>query len=670
MQDEKRVFDGLNPAQEEAVKQLSGPILILAGAGSGKTKTLTHRIANLIRHGVRPEEILAVTFTNKAAKEMRQRLWKLSTGEETEAPRSFMPYMGTFHGICVKILRIENVNAGLGKNFVIYDTEDQVALIRRIMKEEKITDKSIKPKSVQAIISAEKNRGNTPEDYSRGAYYPNQVKIAKIFREYEEAKAKADAVDFDDLLLITLRMFQTNREVREKWKRRFRHILVDEYQDTNHVQYQLIKLLVGEERNICVVGDDWQSIYSWRGADFTNILNFEKDFPGAKVVKLEQNYRSTGAILAASQKIINQNKQRTDKTLYTEAGEGEPIVIKKTSDENMEARWVAQKIIEMVAKGRNFQDFAILYRTNAQSFAFEKMFIQMMVPYKIIGGVRFYDRSEVKDVIAIMKLVINPRDIVSFERVAKNVLAGVGEASMRKVVSAIGATEAGENPYLRAELLASLAPKARRGIERLRRFIEKERKTLEAEEGKNPAEVVKEIVEGFDFETLLDDGTPGGRERIDNLAVLMANAEPYEEIEEFVADAALMSSADESAQKDSVTLMTLHAAKGLEFPVVFLVGMEDGLFPSARSQTEAELEEERRLAYVGMTRAMKELFLSYAQSRYSFGGRNWTSPSRFLIELGYDPYGAQEYEDGEEYGDVDGDGFIDYIPEDDLPIYE
>ena len=250
MQDEKRVFDGLNPAQEEAVKQLSGPILILAGAGSGKTKTLTHRIANLIRHGVRPEEILAVTFTNKAAKEMRQRLWKLSTGEETEAPRSFMPYMGTFHGICVKILRIENMNAGLGKNFVIYDTEDQVALIRRIMKEEKITDKSIKPKSVQAIISAEKNRGNTPEDYSRGAYYPNQVKIAKIFREYEEAKAKADAVDFDDLLLITLRMFQTNREVREKWKRRFRHILVDEYQDTNHVQYQLIKLLVGEERNI------------------------------------------------------------------------------------------------------------------------------------------------------------------------------------------------------------------------------------------------------------------------------------------------------------------------------------------------------------------------------------------------------------------------------------
>lgn len=664
------IFSGLNPAQKEAAETLSGPILILAGAGSGKTKTLTHRIANLIQNGVRPEEILAVTFTNKAAREMRERLWKL-TGGIGEVSWNFMPYMGTFHGICVKLLRIENEAAGLDKNYVIYDTEDQTALIKRIMKDLKITDKSLKPKSIQSIISSCKNKGETPDDYAREAYYPNQKNIAKIFERYEVEKEKANALDFDDLLLRTLRLFQENSVVREKWRNRFKHILIDEYQDTNNVQYRLIKLLVNDERNICVVGDDWQSIYSWRGADFTNILNFERDFPGAKVVKLEQNYRSTGNILEASQKIINQNKQRTDKTLFTEAGKGEPVEIEAMRDETFEANFVARKILSMVSRtGRSFSDSAVLYRTNAQSFAFEKVFMQQTIPYKIIGGVRFYDRKEVKDVLAILKVLVNVYDLVSLERVIKNVLSGIGEASIAKIFDFLRGTDE-KNPLSNEVLLSSLTPKGRKAILKLGEFIQNV--SLETA----PAEIIDKIVSYFDFEGLLNDGTPSGIERIDNLAVLINNAEPYEKLEDFLADAALLSSADESSKKNSVTLMTLHAAKGLEFPVVFLVGMEDGLFPSSRSMEEADVEEERRLAYVGMTRAMENLFLTYAQSRFSFGGRNWTSPSRFLLELGYNPYGSQDYSDGvdEEHEfsdeqDFDGDGFLDDPFPEDFPTIE
>lgn len=668
--DSEVIFSGLNKAQKEAVETLSGPILILAGAGSGKTKTLTHRIANLIQNGVRPEEILAVTFTNKAAREMRERLWKL-VGGTGDVSWNFMPYMGTFHGICVKLLRIENEAAGLDKNYVIYDTEDQTALVKRIMKDLKITDKSLKPKSIQSIISSCKNKGETPDDYAREAYYPNQKNIAKIFERYEVEKEKANALDFDDLLLRTLRLFQENSVVREKWRNRFKHILIDEYQDTNNVQYRLIKLLVNDERNICVVGDDWQSIYSWRGADFTNILNFERDFPGAKVVKLEQNYRSTGNILEASQKIINQNKQRTEKTLFTEAGKGEPVEIEATRDETFEANFVARKILSMVSKsGRSFSDFAVLYRTNAQSFAFEKVFIQQTIPYKIIGGVRFYDRKEVKDVLAILKVLVNVYDLVSLERVIKNVLSGIGEASIAKIFEFLRDTDE-KNPLSNEVLLSSLTPKGRKAILKLGEFVQDV--SLETA----PAEIIEKIVSYFDFEGLLNDGTPSGIERIDNLAVLINNAEPYEKLEDFLADAALLSSADESSKKNSVTLMTLHAAKGLEFPVVFLVGMEDGLFPSSRSMEETDVEEERRLAYVGMTRAMENLFLTYAQSRFSFGGRNWTSPSRFLLELGYNPYGSQDYSDGvdEEHEfsdeqDFDGDGFLDDPFPDDFPTIE
>ncbi|MBQ3430983.1 UvrD-helicase domain-containing protein [Candidatus Saccharibacteria bacterium] len=647
---EEVLFKGLNPQQKEAAKTLEGPLLILAGAGSGKTKTMTHRIANLLVNGVSEFEILAVTFTNKAAREMRERLWslisslRLNDGLEdeggSELPRNFMPYMGTFHGICVRILRIEYEAAGLERSFTIYDTDDQLSLVKRTMKNLSIDNKTMKPKMVLGAISKAKNEGVGPEEYFAQAIYPNQKGTAKVYAEYEREKEEANALDFDDLLLKTLKLFRENVNIRNKWRERFKYVLIDEYQDTNNVQYKLIKLLVNDKHNICVVGDDWQSIYSWRGADFTNILNFNRDFPEAKVIKLEQNYRSTGNILKASQKIINQNKQRSEKTLFTEAGEGDPVEIKTTRDETDEARFVARKIIEM-SERRAFSDFAVLYRTNAQSYAFEKVFIDTHIPYKIVGGVRFYDRREVKDVLAILRLVVNPKDKVSLSRVTKNVVSGIGEKSLEKIFSYLDqGGRLGDE-----EMQKGLTAKARGSVVRIANFVGQVNQAQET-----PAEIIELCVKYFDFPELLDDGTPTGKERINNLVVLADNAGKFETLDDFLSEAALMSSADESSEKNSVTLMTLHAAKGLEFPVVFLVGLEEGLFPSGRAEEEADIEEERRLAYVGMTRAMEDLFLSWAQSRFSFGGRNYTMPSRFLTELGFDPYGSNDYD---EMGDAD-----------------
>lgn len=664
------MFDGLNDRQREAVETLSGPLLILAGAGSGKTRTLTCRIANLLMHGTRPENILAVTFTNKAAKEMRDRL------EQLIPINGSLPYMGTFHGVCVKILRIEAEAAGLNRNFLIYDSDDQISLIRRVMKNLKLNEnKALKPKSIQAIISSEKNKGNGPEEYAANAFYPNQRDIAEIFRAYEDEKKKAAALDFDDLLTRTLELFSKNDNVRKKWQKKFEHILIDEYQDTNLVQYQLIKLLVNEKRNICVVGDDWQSIYSWRGADFTNILNFERDFPGAKVIKLEQNYRSTGNILEASQKVINKNKMRAEKTLFTEAGKGEPIDIESLTDETTEAEFVARRILMLSSEFSDFSDFAVLYRTNAQSYAFEKVFINRHIPYKIIGGVRFYDRKEIKDVLAILKLVVNQRDKVSLTRIFSNVISGIGEVSLGKILSAMDQID-DEKPLTNYNLSDVLkTTKAKNAILKLSQFL----KNISIEN--KPSEIVEKILTYFDFKKLTDDGTPSSEDRMQNLEVLTNNANEYESLEDFLADASLMSSADEKSAKNSVTLMTLHAAKGLEFPVVFIVGLEEGLFPGTRVlDDEGELEEERRLMYVGMTRAMKRLFLTYAASRYSFGSRSYNMPSRFLTELGYNPYGSAGY--NSKVRDMDGDGFSDFDESDfenssdfdpfpeDLPIFE
>ena len=682
--------EGLNPAQKEAVETLAGPVLILAGAGSGKTKTLTHRIANLIAHGIPGDRMLAVTFTNKAAKEMRDRLWRLLQQARSDArltpsfkddvftdnaamlatdgtlgrdidsdgftnpPRNFMPYMGTFHGICVRILRIEYQAAGLDRNFVIYDTDDQISLIKQAMKDLKIDDKTLRPKSVQSTISHCKNTGQTPEEYEEEAYYPNQVKTAKIFARYEKLKRESFALDFDDLLLEVTKLFENNKIIREKWQNRFEHILIDEYQDTNHIQYRLVKALVNQDRNICVVGDDWQSIYSWRGADFTNILNFERDFPGAKTIKLEQNYRSTGNILTASQKIINQNKTRTDKELFTNSGEGEPIEIQSLMDETAEASFVAMKIINLLANSKaimqngelvkdftSYSDFAVLYRTNAQSYAIEKAFISHQIPYKIIGGVRFYDRKEVKDVLAILKLIVNFHDRISLDRICRNVLSGIGPASLEKVHTFLNQSEnydataqGRQNALLDTGLLDTLSGKAKNNFARLQNFLR------DLDTSLKPAEIIEKVIHYFGLAELVQDGTPSGDERAENLNTMIGNAAEFESLDDFLAEATLMSSADEQTSTNFVTLMTIHAAKGLEFPVVFLVGLEEGLFPSSRSDDEDSIEEERRLAYVGMTRARKLLILTYAGSRFSNGQRSYNMPSRFLMELGYDPYGS------------------------------
>lgn len=688
--------EGLNPAQKEAVETLAGPVLILAGAGSGKTKTLTHRIANLIAHGIPGDRMLAVTFTNKAAKEMRDRLWRLLQQARSDArltpsfkddvfadnaamlatdgtlgrdidsdgftnpPRNFMPYMGTFHGICVRILRIEYQAAGLDRNFVIYDTDDQISLIKQAMKDLKIDDKTLRPKSVQSTISHCKNTGQTPEEYEEEAYYPNQVKTAKIFARYEKLKRESFALDFDDLLLEVTKLFENNKIIREKWQNRFEHILIDEYQDTNHIQYRLVKALVNQDRNICVVGDDWQSIYSWRGADFTNILNFERDFPGAKTIKLEQNYRSTGNILTASQKIINQNKTRTDKELFTTSGEGEPIEIQSLMDETAEASFVAMKIINLLANSKavmqngelvkdftSYSDFAVLYRTNAQSYAIEKAFISHQIPYKIIGGVRFYDRKEVKDVLAILKLIVNFHDRISLDRICRNVLSGIGPASLEKVHTFLNQSEnydataqGRQNALLDAGLLDALSGKAKNNFARLQNFLRDLDMTLK------PAEIIEKVIHYFGLSELVQDGTPSGDERAENLNTMIGNAAEFESLDDFLAEATLMSSADEQTSINFVTLMTIHAAKGLEFPAVFLVGLEEGLFPSSRSDDEDSIEEERRLAYVGMTRARKLLILTYAGSRFSNGQRSYNMPSRFLMELGYDPYSSTNLNNG------------------------
>ncbi len=688
----------MNPEQTEAVKTLSGPVLILAGAGSGKTKTLTHRIANLIAHGTKPQNILAVTFTNKAAREMRQRLWQLLQAVEahnprrssasappspqssslnspsaaspssnsvssespllssfpSDPPRNFMPFMGTFHGIAVRILREDGTHLGIPRDFAIYDVDDQVTLIKRVIKAHNLDDRAakLKPKAVQSAISGAKNAGQTPEDYAAAARFPDQRAIAQVFKYYEREKDAAGALDFDDLLLRELKLLQDFPAVRAKWQQRFQQILIDEYQDTNHVQYQIVKLLVGAEQNICAVGDDWQSIYSWRGADFTNILNFERDFPGAKVIKLERNYRSTGNILAAAQQVIRNNKTRTDKKLFTETGKGEPVRVEVLRDEEAEAMFVASMINVLSAQPEfsDYSNFAVLYRTNAQSYAFEKAFMNFRIPYKIVGGVRFYDRKEVKDMLAILRVVANQRDKVSLERVAKNVLKGVGEVSLGKILLALDTVD-GDAPLLTDEISETLrAAKAKRGLQKLADFIRLLQKTGTS----RPAEMIKRAVNYFGFAEASGGVTPDeAEEKSKNLEVLAANAEAYDSLAEFLADVALMSSADENSEQNSVTLMTIHAAKGLEFPVVFLVGMEEGLFPSSRAVEEGDVEEERRLAYVGMTRAMRQLFLSYANSRYSFGGRNYNFPSQFLGELGVPAQSRGGYLD------LDGDGFVD-----------
>ena len=628
-------LQGLNPAQSSAVTTTSGPLLILAGAGSGKTKTLTHRIAYLVQQqAVWPNEILAVTFTNKAAKEMRERLGHL-LGKDAQS-RNFMPWMGTFHGICVRLLRIDGQSIGIAANFVIYDEDDRQGLIKQAMKQLSISDKQIKARAVSSAISNAKNELRTPEDMMLSAKYPFEPSVADIYARYEKLRSDAGALDFDDLLIETVRLFNEKPEVKKKWRDTFKHILIDEYQDTNAAQYAIVKSLVNEERNICVVGDDWQSIYSWRGADFTNILNFERDFPGTKVIKLEQNYRSTGAILEAANNVIAKNIQRTDKKLWTDLGDGSPVQVHGTYDEAEEASLVAGRIASHVSMGaRTYGDFAVLYRTNAQSYTLERALRLQRVPYQLVGGVRFYDRKEIKDIIAYLRLIYQPNDRMSFSRIANIPGRGIGATSLEKfLVWQSGSQMDIIAALTNADQMTSLTPRARIAF---KEFGEKMR-ILQAMVKSNatPADIIEKLLALTNYRSYLLDGAPQAEEREANVGALISEVQVFVDLPEFLEEVALVSSADTSAGSDKVTLMTIHAAKGLEFPVVFMVGMEEGLFPHSRvyESGPSELEEERRLCYVGMTRAREELHLSYAQSRLQFGQRGYNDVSRFIADMG------------------------------------
>lgn len=629
------VLEGLNAKQREAVQCTEGPLLVIAGAGSGKTKTLTHRIAYiLLNHLATEQDVLAVTFTNKAAGEMRERL---ATLLHQPNYRSFMPWMGTFHSIAVKLLRLYGEEINVPTNFVIFDEADKMTLIRNIMKDFAISDKQFTPKAIASAISNSKNAGDSLEDYNKKANNPYWRTIYEVYRRYEEQRCKQRALDFDDLLVEAHRLLHDSPEVRKRLQEQFKYILVDEYQDTNHLQYRIIKLLLNGKNNICVVGDDWQSIYSWRGADFTNILNFSQDFAGAKVVKLEQNYRSTGNILNAAHNVIVKNTQRSDKQLWTKAGDGEPVQFIEAYNELNEAETIGLQIQTAHAVGaRQYNDFAILYRTNAQSRAFEQMFRKLALPYKIIGGLRFYDRAEIKDLLAYLRIVYQPYDEVSFRRVVNVPKRGLGEVSVDRFLKWRAQTERSVVEALQqVDLCNDLTPRARKELQALGELFSK---LAEQATAITPDQLLTDLIEATKYREYLDDGTDQGRAKVENVEELVSDAKQYGDLVSFLEEVALVSGADDTNHDHAVNLMTMHAAKGLEFPVVYLVGMEDGLFPSARDLlTDSALEEARRLCYVGMTRAKEELTLSYARSRMMNGRVQYNMPSQFLSDIKGEP---------------------------------
>lgn len=635
------LFSDLNEAQAEAVRTVDGPVLILAGAGSGKTKTLTHRIAFLLTKNLAtPYNILAVTFTNKAAKEMRDRVARI-TGEDA-ASRSFMPFMGTFHGICVRILRQDGEHAGIDPRFVIFDESDRMSLIRRLLKAESVSEKQFTPRTILSLISSAKNELVSTQEYAGMAGSPIEKIVAKIYPLYERDLRNAQALDFDDLIGRTVSMLQKNEVMREKWQNQFRYIMIDEYQDTNAAQYKLIKLLTSGSENICVVGDDWQSIYSWRGADFRNILNFEKDHKNAVVIKLEQNYRSTESILEAAHKVILKNSQRSDKKLWTALGKGRPVHVLQVANERAEGEAIARAIqISTDIRARNYRDYAVLYRTNAQSRSLEDMFVRLGLPYKIYGGVRFYDRKEIKDIVAYMRFIFQPEDTVSFERIANIPTRSLGDVSLLRFRSwrqLSGMTMLGA--LARIDDCPHLTPKAKISFKDINDIVVSFRTQMESV---SVPMFLDALIKRINYLKFLDDGSLQGDSRVENVRELLSVAKGYADnnLAGFLEEIALVSDTDnEGKSENAVTLMTLHAAKGLEFPVVYMVGMEEGIFPHSRAVYDPhEMEEERRLAYVGMTRAREELNLVYATSRVLFGTIQYNPPSQFLRDVDIAPEG-------------------------------
>jgi DNA helicase-2/ATP-dependent DNA helicase PcrA len=633
------ILENLNPAQREAVLHGDGPLLIFAGAGSGKTRVLTHRIAYLIRErGVSPWHILAVTFTNKAAKEMKGRVEALVGGSVARDM-----WLGTFHAMCARILRVEADAAGLNSDFTIYDTGDQTAIVKECLKELGLGEnQNVRPAAILGLISKAKENLIGPEAYRR--HYggsPMEDIAARAYRMYQERLLENGALDFDDLIMQAVLLLRRNTEVLAKYSERFRYVLVDEYQDINNSQYELVKLLAGGHRNLCVVGDDDQSVYGWRGANVRLILRFETDYPDAAIVKLEQNYRSTANILEAAHAVVSKNRSRRDKKLWTEAGAGELIHLHAANNEREEAMWIAERILDGRAREkRRWQDFTILYRTNFQSRVFEDVFLKYRIPYRIIGGLRFFERKEVKDIVAYLRLALNPHDAVSLRRVINLPQRGIGATSFGRIEAF--ASTAGISLFdacRQVESIPDVQTRTKRAVAGFVALVDRLRAASETLPVPDLAKMAME--ESGYLDMLREDRSQESETREENLMEFLSAARDFgrggedDSLRAFLENVSLMSDADEMTEDDdAVVLMTLHTAKGLEFPVVFMVGMEEGVFPHNRSLTdEDELAEERRLAYVGITRARERLFMTFAFTRQMFGSCQTNAPSRFLADI-------------------------------------
>jgi DNA helicase II / ATP-dependent DNA helicase PcrA len=625
----------LNDAQLAAVRQSDGPVLIFAGAGSGKTRVLTHRIAHLLGElQVPPERILAVTFTNKAAGEMKSRLHAMVGNVARDL------WVGTFHAMCVRILRRDGARIGIGRSFAVIDDSDQRQLVKEILDDLDYDERHLSAAACLAEIDKAKNALIWPEQYAQSQTSFIGERIANVYSEYQRRLAESNSLDFDDLIVRAIDLLERDKDTREKYQQRFEYILVDEYQDVNAAQYRLIVLLAGYHGNVTVVGDDDQSIYSWRGSDYRMILRFEEDFPGAKTFKLEENYRSTARILDAANNLVANNRARAPKRLFTSRGEGEAITLYPAATERDEARYVVEKIKSMVRDGAAYRDFVVLYRTNAQSRVFEEALLAEGIPYRVVGGVGFYARTEIKDVVAYLRYIVNPSDALAFKRIVNVPRRGIGQQTLAALVQAANAARVSVGEAIfSTDLLRSAVPKKLKELERFAELIAELRKIGESG---GVASLLVAVMERSGYvRELQSEDTHDARARLENLSELVGVAREYEASDEdpslagFLANVALVSDLDSLVEDASyVTLMTLHSAKGLEFPSVFLTGLEEGVFPHSRTLTEpAELEEERRLAYVGITRAIDRLFLTHAARRALFGNTYAYPKSRFLEEI-------------------------------------
>ncbi len=637
---EHKLLNGMNPKQKEAVLATEGPLLIMAGAGSGKTRVLTHRMAYLLQEKlVNPWNILAITFTNKAAKEMKERVTRLVGTAGSDM------WVSTFHSMCVRILRREAEQIGYSRNFTICDQSETETLMKRIVKEKNLDSKKFEPRAILGKISNAKNELLTPEEYANmtGNYFDNIV--AECYGAYQRHLKNAQSMDFDDLIMQAVKLFEKYPETLAYYQNKFHYIHVDEYQDTNFAQYKLVQLLADKFNNICVVGDADQSIYGWRGADMANIMNFEKDYSNAKVVLLEQNYRSTKTILKAANGVIQNNNNRKDKKLWTDNVEGEKITYYRAQSEHDEARFIVSTMQQQVQeKGRKYGDFAILYRTNAQSRVIEDTLVKSNIPYKMVGGHKFYDRKEIKDVMAYLRLISNPADDLSFNRIINVPKRGIGGVSLQKLYDF---SNIYDYSYLDAAKNVSLSPLTGKAATETGKFAKMLTDLQQMAEFVSVTEIVEQMLEKTGYITSLEqENTLESETRIANINEFLSVTQEFDKLTDgesnltdFLTDLALVSDLDqvEEEPQSEVTLMTLHAAKGLEFPVVFVIGMEEGIFPSFRSlMEEAEMEEERRLAYVGITRAEQELFITNAYSRLLYGRTQNNPPSRFMQEMDAD----------------------------------